>query len=279
MCIFNTVTEEVSGTRILVAPLPDNRQLVVYENQVTSTTDNAMILPVPCDPDGVITMVDMSGYTDIFEDCEKYFEPPSPSYDSNNWGSGKDEYDLASFAAIEVLQVGAYKVSIVPSIDDLDRLDDEVFKLTPKTKSVLSAHYARGFQFVVCMFSAADSIQHHHPIAYTHPRLPTPFGITLFVPTVHEHGSTHDDTKKPPSGLVDAHFDHTIYSVNTAPDGGLFNDSWTLSEHGITKVVWDKVVPNVPFKFMRKRRLVGLFPNTDLILTIAAETETYATAQ
>ena len=62
MCLISTEIQQVSKTKILVAPNSDNtRQLVVYSNYVNNVSNsNAMVLPVPLPH--TIKFIDLSKY-------------------------------------------------------------------------------------------------------------------------------------------------------------------------------------------------------------------------
>jgi hypothetical protein len=85
MCIFNRAVVKVKGTNIMVAPLPQNRQLVVYENSVELKKDaepNAMILPLPLKKGETIAPVNLAKYPNLFAHCEECFTeavPPQPT--------------------------------------------------------------------------------------------------------------------------------------------------------------------------------------------------------
>lgn len=183
MCIFANTVESVSNTRIAVCPLPGGAlQLTVYENKAfTSTPNNAMILPVPWGPQGV-KLINMQGYPGFWDDLELYF----PQYTSVGFGGGANFAGKGSGwgmkAPLPVHQFGGYKCSVVPSIDDIDRINTTVFTLPEDIKQLLGEHYAQGFGFVVCLF---DGRIEGHPIAYISHTLPSG---NLFIPTMHEHG-------------------------------------------------------------------------------------------
>lgn len=185
MCIFTAPVRKVHKTRILVSPLAkNNRQLIVYENQVEQQGKNAMVLPVPNGQN--IELVDLSKYRgNVWDDCESMFPPPSPAY-GGTFGS----YDLASFGSsgpkrppLPVQRVGGYSCTIVPALEDFDRVSKDVFYLPPDIEAILKQHYPQGFSFVVCVFQGDVRA---HPIAYTSARLPNG---QLFVPTLHAHGN------------------------------------------------------------------------------------------
>lgn len=182
MCIFARSVASVGNTRILVAALGGQRQLTVYENKVHSTGRNAMILPVP---KGTVDLIDMTRYPggDIFKHCESMFPQRKDFYFGGGFGvTGQ----AASFSMppLPVVRSGGYMCSIVPSIDDMKRIDTRVFTLPPDIEKVLQSNYpADYFSFIVCLFDG--SVGEMKPIAYAHSTLAN--GV-LFIPTRHEHG-------------------------------------------------------------------------------------------
>jgi hypothetical protein len=97
----------------------------------------------------------------------------------------------------------SYKVSIALSINDLRRIDKNVFSVSPDIDKVcvcvsscsvllfacfnissqlLSLHYNVGYGFVICVFNASMDA---HPLAFVCDRNADG---TLYIPTRHEHG-------------------------------------------------------------------------------------------
>jgi len=189
MCIFALPVKDVSNTKILVRRLPGNRQLVVYSNEISLETKspNAMILPFP---KGRIELVDLSDYATFFEDCNENF----------SFLHSKGGYQTFSFGGTESTETylkvevnGSYKVSIANNIDDLKRINDNVFRIAPNVQQILGKNYSQGFGFVICQFNESMSA---HPMAYITATLPSG---NIFVPTRHAHG---EEPKKKKGGAV-----------------------------------------------------------------------------
>jgi hypothetical protein len=231
MCLF-TEPARVSNTRILVAALPDSKQLTVYENQATSETQNAMILPVPWGPGGV-QMLDLSAYPTIWEDCERYF----PVY--NDWWGEDEEGDGED--TLPVQKVGGYNVTVVPSHGDLSRVDPAAFTLPVALGALLEQHYATGFGFIVCRFMGAVGL---HPIGYI-----SHADSLFFIPTRHEHEGSANAT----DASAKAEFDHTLYLVNTA--------LVRAAEHG----VGIKVSEEAPRNYIQWHRMTPPCPPPQVI--------------
>ena len=200
MCIILARVESVSNTQLYISSSKTKeRQLVIYTNKVTSPDSNAMILPVP-NPLSV-ELLNFRHYKDIFEDCQKCFR----HYDDT-----RHLYATRSLACsasdshrpvLPVYTIGSYQASIVPSLDDFDRLNTNILRVNPEVASLLRKTYDSEFGFLVCQLKRGN--HQYHPFAYTHS---IHSNRLLFVPTLHYHlgekGSSAD-------------WDHTIYSPMT----------------------------------------------------------------
>ncbi len=195
MCIFAGNIKHVSDTSILVVPMTGQRQLTVYQNKVVTEKGrtNAMVLPVPNNTGREVTLIDLSTYRGIgvFSECEKFF-PQSRKDNGFGFGGAGFGASRGTETKLIVTRVGGYSCSIVPSIDDFNRLS-QLFTLPANIDTLLKETYGKGFSFVVCTF---DDTVAAHPIAFVHDRLPT--GM-LFIPTRHAHGydeTLHSDTNR-----------------------------------------------------------------------------------
>lgn len=191
MCIFTGPVRSVHKTRILVSPLPNNRQLIVYENHVEQNGKNAMVLPVPNGSGagaGEINLIDLSKYQgNVWKDCESMF-PQYTVYGASAVGVfGGFGSQSSKAPPLPVQRVGGYSCTIVPTLEDFGRVSKDVFYLPPDIEAILREHYPQGFSFVVCLFQGNVAA---HPIAYSSGRLANG---QLFVPTRHAHGggATH----------------------------------------------------------------------------------------
>lgn len=198
MCIFAMPVQSVTDTRIYVAPNVNlDRQLTVYEMSVTlRTPGNAMILPVPGDVN-TVELVDLSKAKDILEKLDAAFE-----FDpySRSLSRGLTKSVTNDSLTLQVFEVGSYKVSLAATLDDLDRLDPEVFTVSDEAKAALRSSTRDGkFGFVVATLTQSGP---YHPLAYIHDS-----EGPLFVPTRHEHGAGDGDM---------AEWDHTIFYVGPA---------------------------------------------------------------
>lgn len=196
MCIILSKVDKVSNTKIYVSPDKENkRQLTIYSNEVATETKNAMILPVP-NPES-IELIDLSKYSKFFEDCENcFYNLPTLGLRSFN---PQNAYASASF--LPVIRVGSYLASIVPSFEDIVRLDRNVFDIHDDLFPLLAANYREGFGFIVCMLEEGKHT--YHPFAYTHELKEK---NKLFIPTRHYHVGESNRY---------ADWDHVIYSPIT----------------------------------------------------------------
>jgi hypothetical protein len=179
MCIISAKVNTVAKTKLLVAiNNQTNRQYVVYANTVDNpTANNAMILPVP-NPKS-IKLHNLSAYSHIFDDCNKSFvERIKLSSDSV---VKKSKASLN--ASLKVYDIGSYKVSIAYSLDDIKRINANVFTLSPGCESMLHNNYANGmYGFIICKLDNGNKI--YHPFGYSHD---LPNNQQVFIPTKHYH--------------------------------------------------------------------------------------------
>lgn len=167
---------------------------------------NAMILPCPVSgKDGKIILIDLSNKKDFsFSGLDKCF----PTLTRLTKGMSKAASKNVDYEQLEVIELGAYKVSIAPTARDIRRANKDIFKVSKGTRRVLKEEYDDGFAFVICMFDSTKEIE-PHPIGYVHDVLPS--SGKLFVPCKHVHDGKAHNTE---------HFDHVIYSLD-AQDGNM----------------------------------------------------------
>lgn len=197
MCIIQGEGAQVSKTSILVAPLPNNRQVTIYSNSVGFEDDvkaPAMILPVPSGP---VEFVDLSGQSEFFADLSKIFVRPTRSLkfsdDITNESNG-------------LITVGSYQVMVARGIAGFNSGEIvRFFQLDMRVLDCLNEYYSTGYDFIVCRLQTGAT--DYHPLAYKHNRCG---GGKLFVPTRHFHLDTE--------GQTHADWDHQIYSWNCTVD-------------------------------------------------------------
>jgi hypothetical protein len=169
--------KDLSATKILAALLRGGRrQLTVYANSVaTAVQGSCMVLAVP-NP-GSVRLLDMSGYSTIFDDCLAMTQRYSESYGSRG---GTLSYDSAPLA---VHSVGDYDASIVPALADFARLDPASFTMAPEFLQFMDRTYAgTAMGFIVCKLQRSSSLKPYAPFGYVHD-----VSDHVFVPTMHFH--------------------------------------------------------------------------------------------
>eukprot|EP00039_Didymoeca_costata_P026407 m.15865 g.15865 ORF g.15865 m.15865 type:complete len:276 (-) comp5514_c0_seq1:88-915(-) len=213
MCIIQGKVRQVSQTNILVAPMKEDLQLTVYSNNVKlEDTAGAMLLPFPCaDPsqENICKFLNLTNYKNIFKELRNACFPPLRKRMKTKAPAKKCS------AKLKVVQVGSYKASIVPSVDDFERLRTDVFTVDPTVFKFLSAKYPSKYGFVVCQL---DQDRDYHPFGYVSAKLEDG---RMFIPTMHYHehdegygddDTDDDDTDDDPASHAD--WDHEIYTVN-----------------------------------------------------------------
>jgi len=178
MCMISQEIKSVSATKLFCGVNANKtRQFTVYANTVDNISkNNAMVLPVPF-PSSVV-FHNLEDYSDFFADCELCFEKPMTEglYSLNFTNQSK------SGKMLEVYDIGSYKVSLAKSIDELKRVNANVFVLSKGLDEILKKHYSNPiFGFIICKLSEGN--EKYHPFAYSHE-------ITqekVFIPTRHYH--------------------------------------------------------------------------------------------
>ncbi len=211
MCIISNQVEKVAKTKILVGvnKLDSSRQLTIYCNSVSNNTDgNAMILPVP-NPH-TVRYHDLTNYKDIFTDCNRcFYKPVARSWSLNSYSKG-------STNALEVFNVGSYKVSLAKSLKDLQRVDKNVFNLSFNCGEMLSKEYSNPiFGFIICKL--AKGKEDYHPFGYSHEMVDN----TVFIPTKHYH--EHSNSGNFFNGF-NSDFDSNFASFNNNESSNLADD-------------------------------------------------------
>jgi hypothetical protein len=210
--------------------------------------DLAMILPLPtppASPEDAVRFIDLSDYAEFFDDMRAGFlEPQFQAL----------RLKPATIAlSLKVQDVGSFEASFVPALNDFVRLDKR-FRLSDKVWNNLPQYADYGF----AVFKLKPGAKKIHPMAFEFPRRNP---LELFFPTVHVH-----DGKVAKS----AHFDHALYCQ---PDNqhcdwetsfGLGNAN-SLPAKNFMKI--DKTLGLVdPDQPIRRKRLVGMFSNQDIVL-------------
>lgn len=249
MCIFSRPVQSVSATNIFARSSADGRQFLVYSMTLRAKEDLAMVLPLPVKPgsgEKAVTFIDLKEYPDFFMDLSKGFPITRAALSSNK----SRALGAEPASKLEVISVGNFEASFVPTVVDFSRLDER-FRLPSGTWEKLPDYRKHGF----AVFKLKSGESKVHPMAFSFPRANP---AELFFPTVHIHdGKVHER----------AEFDHVLYCQRGQ------TDQFTLLD-------WEETIrPLGLFMQMEKskgildggehgykRTLVGTLPNKDFVL-------------
>jgi hypothetical protein len=198
MCCFSLEVDLVTDTKIFARDSTSPLQFLVYEMTFSAAEDLAMILPIPVPPqtpEKVVRFINLEKYPDFFKALESGFPKPPPSRGSFGGAGGLG----LGGAKLDVVDVGSFEASFVPTIGDFSRLDER-FRLPAGTWEKLPQYKTFGF----AVFKLKKENSKVHPMAFEFPRANPK---QLFFPTVHIHdGKVHEK----------ADFDHTLYAQFSA---------------------------------------------------------------
>jgi len=247
MCCFSRPVDSVSATNIFARSGADGRQFVVYSMTLRAPEDLAMVLPLPVKPgsgEKVVEFIDLKDYAAFFTDLKKGFpEPPLTLSKGRSLGA-------PMAAKLEVVNVGNFQASFVPTVADFARLDER-FRLPAGTWDKLPAYRDHGF----AVFKLKSGDAKVHPMAFSFPRAKP---AELFFPTVHIHdGEVHKD----------ADFDHVIYCQRGPSDQFTLLD-WDESTRPVGLFMQMPKAKGVldSGEHCYRRTLVGTLPNKDTVL-------------
>jgi len=194
MCCFSKPVDVVADTNIFARAAKNGRQFLAYSMRFKSSEDLAMILPIPTPKDSAedaVKFINLEKYEYFFDDMRKGFpEPPAKKDDSRDSKSPPK-------SKLEVVEVGKYEASFVPTIKDFARLDAR-FRLPDSTWEKLPQYQDFGFA-VFRLKKPEKGEQKVHPMAFEFPRA---IKDVLFFPTVHIHDGTVPAKAK---------FDHSLF--------------------------------------------------------------------
>ncbi len=245
MCCFSQAVQYVAGTSIFARPSKAG-QYLVYSMTLKAGSDLAMILPIPtpkASKEDAVAFINLEKYPNLFDDMRAGFPEPRPA----GRGRTKDAPTPLPEPKLQVVEVGSFVASFVPTIKDFARLDEQ-FKLPDGTWDKLPQYKDYGF----AVFKLKKGEHKLHPMAFEFPRADE---RRLFFPTVHIHdGKVHPE----------AHFDHALYC-----QGADTRMKWTESarpaEMFLTKIDQAKGIVDGKAHVYRKQ-MVGNFKNEDVWL-------------
>src|SRR5690349_17102183 len=143
MCCFSRPVQSVSATNIFARSAEGGQQYLVYSMTLRAKEELAMVLPLPVKAgsgEKAVSFIDLKGYPDFFTDLQKGFPEPLTSRTLSNsraLGAPPD-------AKLEVVAVGSFEASFVPTAADFSRLDER-FRLPAGTWEKLPAYRGHGF--------------------------------------------------------------------------------------------------------------------------------------
>jgi hypothetical protein len=253
MCCFSQPVVSVSGTNIFARPDADGRQLLVYSMTINAANDLAMILPLPVKtPAGEkdVKFIDLKDYPEFFGDLEKGFPRPDPP--ASLFSKGK--IVITNSVTLEVVRVGNFEASFVPTQKDFSRLDER-FRLPPDAWKELPQYESYGF----AVFKLKSGEMKVHPMAFSFPRQKTK---SLFFPTVHIHdGKVH----------AKADFDHALFCQPTQEQRPA-TQAWKESRGHPTSFMQVNKTKGIVVadQHCYKKEMRGMLANKDTFLVVEA---------
>jgi hypothetical protein len=243
MCCFSRPVRSVRDTGIFARNAADGRQLLAYTASLSADEDLAMVLPLPVPPgtpEGAVRFVDLSEDPHLFGSLASLFAPPDPVRLSLPFLKSAPTAPL-----LEVVRVGSFVASFVPTVADFARLDPR-FQLPAGTWEGLPAY--RDYGFVVVALSPGE--QALHPMALEFPRRDP---HKIFFPTVHIHdGQVH----------AQARFDHALYLQEARGERLPLHD-WEESREPVHRDFDGAGGLLLPGRHVYRLRISGYMPNTD----------------
>lgn len=254
MCCFSQPVISVSATNIFARGGKDGRQFLAYSMTVNADTELAMVLPLPVKvgaDEEAVRFIDLSGYPDFFADLRLGFPEPPPPPSAPTYSSGAVK---RAKQKLEVVTVGNFEASFVPTMNDFARLDER-FRISDDAWKKLPQY--RDYGFAVFKLKAGELKV--HPMAFSFPRRNPK---DLFFPTVHIHdGEVH----------AEADFDHVLYCQPREHEP-LQVREWRESPGNADRFMKTSKTRGLisPELHCYQKKLHGRLPNRDTLVAIAA---------
>lgn len=251
MCMFSGPVMHVDETHIFARGSADGRQCIVYSMTVKADNDVAMILPLPVPKNAgedSVKFINLEKYADFFSDLRRGFRIQPAAGLAHGAGA------LArGNGPLQVVEVGSFEASYVPTIPDFKRLDER-FRLPAATWHQLPQYGLLHFGFAV--FKLKPGEKRIHPMAFEFPRADSK---RLFFPTVHVHdGKVHNT----------ARFDHVLYCQENADESLHLAHGWeeshSLARDFVSVEKAEKIVAGDRHCYMR--RMTGELRNQDTVV-------------
>jgi hypothetical protein len=243
----------VSATNIFARATENGRQFLVYSMTLNAKNNLAMVLPLPVrigTGEKGVSFIDLRGYADFFDDLNSGFPIPQ----TTSLRAHSDGIPVPPAGMLEVVRVGDFEASFVPTMKDFSRLDKR-FRIIDSAWKKLPKYHDFGF----AVFKLKSGEAKIHPMAFAFPRRDTK---TLFFPTVHIHdGKVHSE----------AEFDHVLY-CQPSEHLPLTVRAWRESDSNANKFMkLDKAKGLIAAdQHCYKKELRGQLPNRDTFVSIAA---------
>ncbi len=254
MCCFSQPVISVSATNIFARGGKDGRQFLAYSMTVNAETELAMVLPLPVKvgaDEEAVRFIDLSDYPDFFPDLRLGFPEPTPLASP---GTRRPAGITRAKKKLEVVTVGNFEASFVPTMKDFTRLDER-FRISDDAWKNLPQY--RDYGFAVFKLKAGELKV--HPMAFSFPRRNPK---DLFFPTVHIHdGEVH----------AEADFDHVLYCQPREHEPLQVRD-WRESPGNAGRFMKTSKTQGLisPEQHCYQKQLRGLLPNRDTLVAIAA---------
>jgi hypothetical protein len=247
MCIFSRKAA-VSKTNIFARAGQDGRQFLVYSMTVKADEELAMILPIPVpknSKEDAVQFLNLEKYPTFFDDMRKGWPEPV----TLSRGGAKAAPGAATDKKLEVVEVGSFIASFVPTLKDFARLDEK-FRLPDGTWEKLPQYKEYGF----AVFQLKKGEKQIHPMAFDFPRANPK---KLFFPTVHIHDGKVEEKAK---------FDHTLYAQATGGEMLLdWEESPQPAELFMTKLDQAHGIVQ-PKEHAYRKRMNGMLKNEDVVV-------------
>jgi hypothetical protein len=253
MCCFSGPVKSVSATNIFARMGEAGRQFVVYSMTVNLAKPLAMVLPLPVkkgSDEKAVRFIDLESYQNFFGELDAGFPQPVSAGDNRALPPASAAMPVRT---LEVVQVGNFEASFVPTVKDFNRLDER-FQLPPELFAKMPEYKHFGF----AVFKLKPGAQTVHPMAFEFPTAQE----KVFFPTVHIHdGKVHARAK----------FDHVLY-CQPSDAARLKLSDWTESDKLADRFVDVKKSAGIvaPDEHCYKLEMHGLLANKDTYVEISA---------
>ena len=249
MCCFSLPVKEVASTQIFARRASKQSQILVYSMKISASDDLAMILPIPVPkktPESGVKFLSLKDYPEFFSDLDRGF----PEKQAEAMGAGSAPRSGKGMPPLDVVKVGNFEASFVPTIKDFDRLDKK-FRLPKKVWDSLPQYQSYGF----AVFKLKSKDKTFHPMAF---EFPTTYASQLFFPTIHVHdGKVHEK----------AEFDHVLYcQLEQIHQRGY--EQWEESTVPVGMLMdYKRALPVIErFTHVLRTKIVGTHKNQDILV-------------